>query len=175
MKTCLECSTEKSIEDFYIDKGKPRARCKECVRHQRKEYYQKHSDVVKKRVASYRAANSELKVISDKKSYIKHRKERLVAAKIYRNTEKGRQLSRIKNRMRRATVKIGDRYLDIDIFERDGWVCWLCNFIIDKNIKYPNNMCASIDHIELLSLGGTDTIDNVKASHLICNIKRKRK
>lgn len=59
-----------------------------------------------------------------------------------------------------------------DIWNRDGHVCKLCNKIIDPSLKYPNPNMPSLDHVIPLSLGGRHTFDNVRLTHLHCNIKR---
>lgn len=66
-------------------------------------------------------------------------------------------------------------YLRREIFERDGWKCHLCGHAIDKSLKWPNVMSASIDHVMPLSLGGGDTPSNVKAAHVCCNAARGAK
>lgn len=37
-KVCTKCKQEKSISDFYLDRGKPAAQCKPCRIHKSKEY-----------------------------------------------------------------------------------------------------------------------------------------
>lgn len=62
------------------------------------------------------------------------------------------------------------------LFKRDKGVCYLCGTMCDYNDfkkidnyivvgeKYP-----SVEHIKPVSLGGTDTWDNVKLAHKRCN------
>jgi 5-methylcytosine-specific restriction endonuclease McrA len=56
------------------------------------------------------------------------------------------------------------------VYERDNWTCHLCGKRIDRLLKWPDAMSASIDHVIPLSLGGAHTYDNIKAAHLKCNI-----
>lgn len=56
------------------------------------------------------------------------------------------------------------------IYERDEWVCGICGNEIDRALKFPDPQSVSLDHIEPVSIGGSHTVDNVRASHLICNI-----
>jgi 5-methylcytosine-specific restriction endonuclease McrA len=58
------------------------------------------------------------------------------------------------------------------IFERDGWTCRLCLGPIDKALRYPDPMSASVDHIVALAQGGTHEPANVQAAHLRCNISK---
>ena len=58
------------------------------------------------------------------------------------------------------------------IFERDGWICQLCGKPVDPELKWPNIMSASLDHIMPLSLGGKHTTENVQLTHLGCNSRK---
>lgn len=74
--------------------------------------------------------------------------------------------------------RLGVEYEHIDIleiFERDNWVCTICNEKIDKHLYYPNPMSASLDHKIPFSRGGTHTRGNVRATHLRCNIIKRDK
>lgn len=61
----------------------------------------------------------------------------------------------------------------IEIFERDGWVCHICGKDIDPALKHPDAWSASVDHVVSLANGGTHTRDNMAASHLQCNLRKK--
>lgn len=77
--------------------------------------------------------------------------------------------------MRREVARRGngvEPYSRVAIFERDRWVCQLCEQPIDPSLAYPDPMAASIDHTLPISLGGPDAAANVRASHLLCNIRR---
>ena len=65
-----------------------------------------------------------------------------------------------------------DSFLDVEIFERDGWVCQLCHEPIDSELRHPDPMAASLDHVVALVNGGTHTRANVQASHLTCNQRK---
>lgn len=58
----------------------------------------------------------------------------------------------------------------VAIYERDKWVCQLCMKPIDRTLRYPDLMSASLDHIVPLSKGGANSAENFQASHLSCNI-----
>lgn len=61
-------------------------------------------------------------------------------------------------------------YVREDVFARDEWLCHLCGERIDPECKFPDSGSVSIDHVIPLSLGGDDTLENVKAAHLGCNV-----
>lgn len=51
------------------------------------------------------------------------------------------------------------------IFERDGWICWICGEVV----KLED---ATLDHIVPVSLGGAHTAANVRLAHGACNSRR---
>ena len=65
-----------------------------------------------------------------------------------------------------------ERFTHAEIFERDCWLCGICEKPVDPELRYPDPMSASLDHVEPLSLGGTHTRENVRCSHLTCNVAR---
>lgn len=65
--------------------------------------------------------------------------------------------------------------LFLDICIRDNWTCGLCHEPVDKNVRHPDRMCPSLDHIIQVHWGGTNDPDNLRLTHLICNQRRPRK
>ena len=61
------------------------------------------------------------------------------------------------------------------ILRKTATVCALCGMPLDKSLKYPHPLSISIDHIIPVALGGTSTIDNLQATHLICNKEKGKK
>lgn len=61
---------------------------------------------------------------------------------------------------------------NLDVFERDGWRCGICDDLIDRSLVWPDPLCVTLDHIIPLSEGGTHTWDNVQAAHARCNIQK---
>jgi 5-methylcytosine-specific restriction endonuclease McrA len=71
--------------------------------------------------------------------------------------------------LRDAFVEMFDRQ---EIFDRDGWICQLCNDPIDPALRWPDQMSASLDHIIPVILGGKHSRANAQASHLDCNVRK---
>jgi len=65
-----------------------------------------------------------------------------------------------------------ERFKPIAIFERDGWICQLCQEPVDPERIFPDQLSASLDHKVPLSLGGDHTAANSQLAHLACNIRR---
>lgn len=59
------------------------------------------------------------------------------------------------------------------LYERDGGICWICGGMCDINADPNSNYYPSVDHIVPQSLGGKDTLDNVRLAHRICNTVRR--
>lgn len=84
---------------------------------------------------------------------------------------------RRKNYEKRRARKISngpiDDFTNLEIFERDEWKCGICGGRVDKDLKWPDPMSPSLDHIVPLSKDGTHTKANVQCSHLRCNESKK--
>lgn len=65
-----------------------------------------------------------------------------------------------------------EKFLDAEIFERDGWACQLCMQPVDPDLRWPDPFSASLDHITPLSKGGHHLRSNCQLAHLRCNIKK---
>lgn len=58
------------------------------------------------------------------------------------------------------------------VFERDGGRCHLCGEPVDRAVRAPDPMCASVDHLLAVSRGGAHVLANVALAHLGCNMRR---
>ena len=76
--------------------------------------------------------------------------------------------------VRRARMANCEResFPDSEIFERDGFVCGICNEPVDMEVRYPDAMSASLDHVIPLSRGGGHVRANVRLAHLGCNARK---
>lgn len=66
------------------------------------------------------------------------------------------------------------RYVD-GLVSRDGTECWLCGQEVDVLLAYPDPRSASVDHVQPRSLGGPNSLDNFRLTHLICNVRRQNR
>jgi len=71
------------------------------------------------------------------------------------------------NNRRRSRSGKGDHYTIQILLDLDGQTCYLCGTTLTES--------PSIDHVIALSLGGTDTVDNVALTHWECNNRKKAK
>lgn len=75
-------------------------------------------------------------------------------------------------RSRLSTVLV-ESFAPREVYERDGWVCQLCQHPIDRATPWPESASPSIDHIVPLAKGGPHTLANVQAAHLGCNSRKR--
>ena len=139
---------------------------REKARAYMKEYYATYIVKIKTERAAYYQANKKRMSAKYREYYTVNRKK--INASRRANPEKGQ----INNGKRRA-LEFGvghEPYSSNYIFRRDGYVCQICLRKINKRLKWPNPLCASIDHIVPLSKGGNDNPANVQATHLRCNV-----
>lgn len=49
-------------------------------------------------------------------------------------------------------------------------ICGICGYPVDKSLKYPDPMSATIDHIIPINKNGHPSdIDNMQLAHMACN------
>lgn len=166
-KVCTKCDETKPLFDYYRDASKAggyRNDCKVCVLNRQKAYGEANRD---KRIAYMRTYNQANREQVNAKNKARHA-ERYATDSGYREqfyaaaTRRKRMLASAKS----------EPYTRESIFERDVWVCQLCDESIDPEVRWPDSRSASIDHIVPVSLGGDDTPENVQAAHYGCNAGR---
>lgn len=81
---------------------------------------------------------------------------------------------RDKNRKRRFRIRSTrlEKFTESDVRLRSGDDCYICGSPIDFELKHPDPMCPSLDHIMPVSKGGSHTLDNVAMTHLRCNQRK---
>ncbi|MEU3618857.1 HNH endonuclease [Streptomyces sp. NPDC006872] len=84
-------------------------------------------------------------------------------------------LSRREYALKRRCEEWGVPYEKVSraaVFRRNGWICQLCGNPVDRAIRFPKPLSASLDHIVPLSHGpGTPghVAANCQLAHLGCN------
>jgi 5-methylcytosine-specific restriction endonuclease McrA len=58
------------------------------------------------------------------------------------------------------------------VFNRDNWICQLCNYPVSKLMDKRLVDIASLDHIIPISKGGEHSYANTQLAHLSCNIRK---
>lgn len=80
--------------------------------------------------------------------------------------------SRYYSKKRRAIYAKGEDINHLEIFEAHDWICCICKTKINRHLRLPNLMAATLEHIIPLSKGGTHTRDNIAPAHARCNFKK---
>ncbi|MBT8159128.1 MULTISPECIES: HNH endonuclease [Arthrobacter] len=57
-----------------------------------------------------------------------------------------------------------------DLYYRDKGICWLCQGLVDLEVRGLDPRSPEIDHVIPISAGGLDVWGNVNLSHRACNI-----
>ena len=74
---------------------------------------------------------------------------------------------------RRKRKEAGAEKFDpLEIYERDSWICQLCKEPVDRTLRWPAALSASLDHKVPLAAGGAHTRNNTQIARLICNIRK---
>jgi 5-methylcytosine-specific restriction endonuclease McrA len=138
------CGTYAGYRKHHNNKTKP---CLECLVANRK-----YSNIRYKKGGAQRQANSRA-----------------------RNLDKVRERERQKNRRRRALSS--KPYNELQVIATYGGNCYLCGLGIDfmATRKCGNEGWQSglhIDHLIPLSKGGSDTLENVRPTHAVCNLHK---
>lgn len=76
------------------------------------------------------------------------------------------------SRKRRRLMYLGEKISRLDVFERDNWTCHICRRKIDKTLRLPHPLAATLDHILPLCRGGQHVYSNVAAAHAYCNFTK---
>lgn len=196
VKRCTKCGQTKPVTEFTKDRHRKdgyRHNCRDCLRTYWSEwrsnnpgksaaYSKKHrsSDLDRARAteAQYRVKNRG-KTNAASRKWCTENKERMKAlnAKWYKeNPDKVREKNRRRKAIRRSRGEIcADKIDSQKVFQRDGWRCGICGEKVNKRLKYPDPLSASLDHITPISAGGEHTYVNVQLAHLRCNIKKKNR
>ena len=91
------------------------------------------------------------------------------------NREKIRGAVRKSRLKRQGKLKEAEfeKFTTLQVFEKSGGVCGICDEPVDMKLKWPNPLSASVDHIVPVNKGGGHTLENVQIAHLRCNCTKR--
>jgi 5-methylcytosine-specific restriction endonuclease McrA len=90
-------------------------------------------------------------------------------------TPRRQAISQRRSALVRGATAPGESIVPGEVFERDGWICGLCDESVDPALKYPDLMSASLDHVVPVSLHGDHSMANVQCAHLSCNLSKNNR
>lgn len=176
-KKCSRCGVEKCVSEFNKNRST-------------KDGYQRQCNSCRR--AGYEA-NKEAKLAYQNKYYQDNRDECLARVRKrywedYDRVREGNRSATRKwrannpgyhfepNRKRREILRNSPReeFTRWQIFDRDGWVCQICQEPVDASLKFPDPMSITEDHIVAVMHpefpGHLWT--NVQTAHLVCNERK---
>jgi 5-methylcytosine-specific restriction endonuclease McrA len=162
-KDCSACNRVLPLLDFHKDKSHSdgyKSRCKLCRKSENPE----------------RARRYSLKYYEKNAEDIKRKK-----VEAYKSSLDLRQYRLAHNRKRRAHNFLANKIiLKHEILEAYGDVCYLCNCKIDLTISGKPGLPGwqlglHIDHVIPVSQGGPTVLENLRPTHGVCNLRRKKK
>lgn len=72
-------------------------------------------------------------------------------------------------RARLAGAQVIELFDRLDVFERDGWTCYLCRLATDPHASPFSPTSPTVDHVVPLSAGGVHAMANARTACLGCN------
>ena len=139
-----------------------------CVRARKAEYARKWQ-------AAYHAEHGvwQARRYTEDKAKKAERDRRRNAEKPMRQRYPAQFAAKDARRRMRIAEALVEPFDPADVFERDGWVCQLCQERVDPELAYPDPLSKSLDHIVPISKGGAHSFANGQLAHLRCNIVKR--
>lgn len=183
-KKCKTCQVEKTTLDFYSHKqtkDKLDTICKPCKKEAAVAWARKNPEKNRDKTTAYNERHPERRKETNRKYYEANKDiwNARVKTSRHKKPEKYAELGRIHaNRRRARKLENGtESYTEKQVFELYGNMCHICESKI--NLSAPRKVGTKgwekglhIDHIVPISKGGSDTLDNVRPAHALCNLKK---
>jgi len=125
--------------------------------------------------------NPEVRKKSSSEWYSNNKLKRSISNKAWKeNNIDKKNASDLRARHRRRARKLNSGssfYKEDEVLALYGAICHICNKDINLSLPRKTNIKGwenglHIDHLIPLSKGGSDTLDNVRPSHGLCNLKK---
>lgn len=185
---CIKAAHYVANKADYIARAKAQNESAEYLK-KRSEHYYANKAHYQAKGAKWRAANKGVLRERRKKYYEANREARQAyyrewvalpgnRERICNNAQQWAQMNPEKVRTHKAIrrhlmrERILERFDPMEIFERDGWICQLCNEAVDATVVWPDRMSKSLDHIIPISKGGVHSRANTQLAHLSCNASK---
>lgn len=141
-KICAGCQLDLSLGEFHLRLEARASRCKKCRAVYSKAHRESRIDITRQQARESAA----------------------------RRPHQRRDAAR-KRRAAIRSVHVED-VSSIEVHDRDGWICGICQQAIPRVTVWPHPLSPSLDHVIPVSLGGQHSYSNTQASHLVCNMSK---
>lgn len=152
-KTCSACRQEKVETDFYPDISKKdglTSRCRECQKRAAGESHRRNREKRLQAMRIYAVTNRE-RITAQKNAWLRRNPKKRA------EKEARRRAQRRRNGVERIDVTA--------VYLRDKGRCHICG----GHVTFEE---MSLDHVVPLVRGGGHLFENVRVSHLVCNIRK---
>lgn len=171
-KTCSACGVDKPRAEFrskLASRDRMAPKCRSCESEWHRAHYERTKDKRLEQTARWYEANRERKNATSR-AYHRNNAERLAeAAKAWLAANPGYMAEY--NRRRRA-IRRNATIGPVDLEALWTGRCGICDEPMDRDLRHPDPMSKSVDHIMPLARGGSHSQDNLQWAHLICNIRK---
>lgn len=197
MKECRRCGETVALDAFPVDKAKRDGRgsyCKPCrsayyaeyrarpgnaekIDARSREWAKAHPEVAGRRHRTpqarayrrrYYEANRERCSSANRRRYAANPEPIRARTRRWREENPERHQDYVKARKaRKRGASRTEHVISRKVYERDGYVCWLCEEPTEPQGVYARR--PSVDHVVPLVLGGEHTYDNARTAHRGCN------
>lgn len=183
-RKCVPCRQACRSREYQKNKARYTAKRKEQyaamadqAKADAKRWREENPERAKENSARWGQRNPELKKQKTREWYENNKERSNENSRLWNeaNPDATRRIKREAARRRRARKRGNgvEPYSELDIFERDGWICYLCDEPVDPCAPRRSDAGATIDHIIPISQGGPDSPDNVATAHWLCNRLKK--
>jgi 5-methylcytosine-specific restriction endonuclease McrA len=177
-----------TTEFFYANTYRLTSACKLCILKKQKQYREANRENIIQKAKKYREANREevnrinreWRILNPER--IRELKRKAASKQRTLNPEKYREMERKKASKRRA-LKLGNEhspYSEAEVLVTYGTACHICGVPIDLDAPRRAGVDGwsdglHIDHLQPLTKGGSDTLENVRPTHGVCNLSKGNK
>ena len=134
---------------------------------------ERRADKLRRRRAAYAARAEELRAVARAR---READPERVRAQFRQHYAKNPEAFAERNRKRRtALAAAGPMPERWPLFERDGWICYLCGCLTLPDAPPRHPRYPTLDHVKPLSRGGTNDPENLRCACLDCNARKHAK
>jgi hypothetical protein len=175
------CGTTAGYQSHLSKKEIVCKECRDARNAYKRAYYKAHPE--KKRAMDIKYVSTHRKQVAKHSAkYRENNLEKSRAASLKWNKEHPEKMNAAARKRRAVKFQNGwEPYTEAQVLERYGVTCYICAAPIDlqmpRKIGKENGweLGLHIDHVVPIIAGGPDTLENVRPTHAICNMKKGAK